>query len=101
MGVRFPPLAPIKLSISKEFFHMPNISKSEVKTLSSVERELSIVISGDSIRRELDRAYQRLGSQVKINGFRQGKVPRSILEQRYRADVEKDVLNDLLTKSFH
>lgn len=79
---------------------MSNVSKSEVKTLSSVERELSVVIFGDSIKRELDRAYQRLSGQVKLNGFRQGKVPRPILEQYYKAEVEKDVLNNILTKSY-
>lgn len=79
---------------------MLNLSKSEVKTLSSVERELSVVIFGDSIKRELDKAYQRLSGQVKLNGFRQGKVPRPILEQYYKAEVEKDVLNNLLTKSY-
>lgn len=79
---------------------MATMSKSEIKELSSVERELSIVILGDGIKSEMDRAYQRLSGQVKLKGFRQGKVPRPLLEQYYKADVEKDVLNRLLTKSY-
>jgi trigger factor len=79
---------------------MANLSRSEVKSLSSVERELSIVISSDGIKREIDQAYQRLSTQVRLKGFRPGKVPRNVLEHYYRADVEKDVLNRLLNKSY-
>ncbi len=79
---------------------MANMSRSEVTTLSSVERELSIVISSESIKREMDQAYQRLSTQVRLKGFRPGKVPRNVMEHYYKADVEKDVLNRLLNKSF-
>lgn len=79
---------------------MTGLSRSEVKTLSSVERELSIVVFSDSIQKEIDKAYQRLSTQVRLKGFRPGKVPRNVLEHYYRADVEKDVLNRLLNKSY-
>jgi trigger factor len=79
---------------------MANLSRSEVKTLSSVEREISIVISSESIKREMDQAYQRLSTQVRLKGFRPGKVPKNVLEHYYKADVEKDVLNRLLNKSY-
>lgn len=65
--------------------------RSEIKELSSVERELSIVIPHETVVRETDKAYQRLSQQVKLKGFRQGKVPRSVLEQFYKTDVEQDV----------
>jgi trigger factor len=72
---------------------MATPSKSEVKELSSVERELSIVIPSDAVRSEMDSAYQRLNQKVRLKGFRQGKVPRNVLEQYYRSDVEQEVLN--------
>lgn len=78
----------------------PNSHKSEVKELSAVECELSVMIPNVAIQMEMDKAYQRLSQQVHIKGFRQGKAPRLILEQYYRGDVEKDVLNKLLKASY-
>ncbi len=77
-----------------------NSYKSEVKELSAVECELSVMIPHSTIQLEMDKAYQRLAQQVRIKGFRQGKAPRHILEQYYRGDVEKDVLNKLLKTSY-
>ena len=73
---------------------------SEMKQLSSVERELSIVVPGAEVARELDRAYRELSQKVRIKGFRQGKVPRYVLEQYYKADTEQQVLERILGESF-
>ena len=66
--------------------------QSEIKQLSSVEHELSIVVPGTEVARELDKAYRELGMKVRLKGFRQGKVPRYVLEQYYKADTEQQVL---------
>jgi trigger factor len=58
--------------------------RSEIKDLSSVERELAIVVPGDTVAKELDRAYKELSMKVKLKGFRPGKVPRYVLEQYYK-----------------
>jgi len=79
---------------------MANLSRSEVKSLSSVERELSIVIPSDAIKREMDQTYSRLSNQVRLKGFRPGKVPRTVLEHYYKTDVEKEVLNRLVNKGY-
>jgi trigger factor len=75
-------------------------TKTEVKELSTVQKELSITIAGESVKKELDRAYRRLGQRVRLKGFRPGKVPRYVLEQYYKADVERDVLESLLNDSY-
>ena len=74
--------------------------KSEVKELSKVERELAITIPGDVIAKELDRAYRTLSGQVRLKGFRKGKVPRKVLEQYYKADTESKVLERVVEKSY-
>lgn len=74
--------------------------QSEIKQLSPVERELSIVIPGAEVAKELDRAYRELGQKVKLKGFRQGKVPRYVLEQYYKADTEQQVLERIVGQSF-
>lgn len=74
--------------------------RSDVKELSSVERQLSIVVPGDQVAKELDKAYQQLNGQVRIKGFRPGKVPRYVLEQYYKADTEQKVLERVVNNSF-
>jgi trigger factor len=73
---------------------------SEIKQLSPVERELSIVIPGTEVAKELDRAYRELGQKVRLKGFRQGKVPRYVLEQYYKQDTEQQVLERIVSNSF-
>jgi trigger factor len=74
--------------------------QSEIKNLSPVERELSIVIPGSEVAKELDRAYRELSQKVKLKGFRQGKVPRYVLEQYYKADTEQRVVERIVSQSF-
>jgi trigger factor len=79
---------------------MPVQIRSEVKALSPVERELAIVVPGAEVAKELDKAYRQLAQKVRIKGFRQGKVPRYVLEQYYKQDTEQQVLERLVGESF-
>ena len=45
-------------------------NNSEIKEISSVERELTITVPGESITDELNRAYQRMSQKVRLKGFR-------------------------------
>ncbi|MGA9524193.1 MAG: trigger factor [Myxococcaceae bacterium] len=74
--------------------------KVQVEELSPIERKLSIEVENQQVGKELDRAYSALGRQVKIPGFRPGKVPRRILEQRFKQQVEDDVMQGLVQRAF-
>ena len=74
--------------------------QSEVKQISSVEQELSVVVPGADVAKELDRAYRDLGQKVQLKGFRRGKVPRYVLEQYYKKETEQQVMERLLGRSF-
>ncbi len=74
--------------------------KVQVEELSPIERKLSIEVENQQVGKELDRAYSALGRQVKIPGFRPGKVPRRILEQRFKQQVEDDVMQNLVQRAF-
>jgi trigger factor len=74
--------------------------KVQVQELSPIEKSLSIEVEPAVVAKELDQAYAQLSRQVKIAGFRPGKVPRRILEQRFKAEVEDDVIRRVVTKSY-
>jgi trigger factor len=74
--------------------------KVQVEELSPVEKKLSIEVDGTRVADELTRAYTAIGKQVKLPGFRQGKVPRRILEQRFRGQVEDDVVQRVVQSAY-
>jgi trigger factor len=74
--------------------------KVHVETLSPIERKLSIEVEPAQVAAELGRAYHALGERVRLPGFRPGKVPRRILEQRFRGEVEDDVARRLVERSY-
>ena len=74
--------------------------KVTVEDLSSIEKKLSVEVPPEQVAAELDRAYNTLSRQVKIAGFRPGKVPRRILEQRFREQVEDDVIQRVVERSY-
>ncbi|MBZ4418229.1 trigger factor [Myxococcus sp. RHSTA-1-4] len=74
--------------------------KVQVEELSPIEKKLSIEVENSRVAEELNRAYSRLGQQVRLPGFRQGKVPRRILEQRFRDQVEDEVIQRVVQSAY-
>jgi trigger factor len=74
--------------------------KIQVEELSPVEKKLSIEVDSARVADELTRAYTTIGRQVRLPGFRQGKVPRRILEQRFREQVEDDVIQRVVQTAY-
>lgn len=74
--------------------------KVQVEELSPVEKKLSIEVDSTRVADELTRAYAAVGKQVRLPGFRQGKVPRRILEQKFREQVEDDVIQRVVQSAY-
>ncbi len=72
----------------------------QIEDLSPVEKKLAVEIPWEQVRVKLDRAYRALSSQVTMNGFRKGKVPRAVLEKRYGKAVHNEVAKELVQESF-
>ena len=56
--------------------------QSSVETLSPTRVRLTVEAPFDELKPEMDKAYRELGKQVRVQGFRPGKVPPRILDQR-------------------
>jgi trigger factor len=75
--------------------------KSDVETLSPTRVKLTVEVPFDEMKDSLDAAYGRIGKQVSIPGFRKGKVPARIIEQRFgRGAVLEEAVNDALPKAY-
>lgn len=73
--------------------------KVEVEHTEACQRRLRIEMPAERVKKELNAVYGGLQKRVKVPGFRQGKVPRSILENHYRHSVEQEVLQKLIPEA--
>ena len=71
-----------------------------VETLEKLERRITLTLSADALRNEVDSRLKRLAKTVKADGFRPGKVPLSVVAQRYGHSVQYEVMNDQVGEAF-
>ena len=71
-----------------------------VETTQGLGRRISITIPADSIDAAVKKELIEVAKKVRIDGFRKGKVPSHIINQRYGASVRQDVLGELMTRNF-
>jgi trigger factor len=70
--------------------------KLEMTELGPMKRALKIEVPADEVNSRFVKAYSELNRQVRVPGFRAGKAPLQLLEQRYSKTVEEDVIRDLV-----
>lgn len=71
-----------------------------VETTQGLGRRITITVAADSIDSAVKKELVEVAKKVRIDGFRKGKVPANIIEQRYCASVRQDVLGELMTRNF-
>ena len=75
--------------------------KSTVENLSPTRVRLAVEVPFDELKPSLDAAYKKIGSQIRIPGFRPGKVPTRVIDQRVgRAAVLEEAINDALPRVY-
>jgi len=75
--------------------------KSDVETLSPTRVKLTVEVPYEELQPSFDAAAQRIAKQVSIPGFRKGKVPARVIEQRFgRAAILEEAVNDALPKAY-
>ena len=75
--------------------------KSTVEQLSPTRVRINVEVPFDELKPNFDRAYRKLAGQVRIPGFRQGKVPPRVLESRIgRAPVLDEVVNEAIPAKY-
>ncbi len=70
--------------------------KMEVTELGPMKRALKIEVPVEEVAQRFVLAYKELNRQVRVPGFRPGKAPQALLEQRYSKAVEEDVVRSLV-----
>ena len=71
-----------------------------VETLEKLERRITLTLAAADINSEVEQRLKKLARTVKADGFRPGKVPMSVVTQRYGYSVQYEVMNDKLGEAF-
>jgi trigger factor len=72
----------------------------KVEEISPVKKKLSFEIPWDDVKKGLDEVYRDVAKTARIRGFRQGKIPRNILERHYKEHVEGETVTKLVNQFY-
>ncbi len=71
-----------------------------VETLEKLQRKMTLSLPVNTIETEVNTRLKKLARTVKMDGFRPGKVPMSVVAQRYGYSVHYEVMNDKVGEAF-
>jgi trigger factor len=75
--------------------------KSAVETLNPTRVRLTVEVPFDELKPSLDAAYKKIAQQVNVPGFRKGRVPARIIDQRFgRGVVLEEAVNEALPRFY-
>lgn len=72
-----------------------------VETTAELERKMTVQFQEDVIKEKVAAQLKKLAKDVRIQGFRPGKVPQRIIHNRFGKKVREEVLGELIKSSFY
>jgi trigger factor len=75
-------------------------SAVRIEDVSPVKKKIAVEIAWPDVKQELDDVFRKIGKTAKIKGFRQGKIPRPVLERFYKEYAEEETINNLVNRYF-
>ena len=71
-----------------------------IETLEGLQRRLTITVAADKIAAAYNEQLKGYAKNARVDGFRKGKVPHSIIEQRFGVAARQEVLSDEMQRAF-
>jgi trigger factor len=68
--------------------------------ISPIQKLVEVEIPADLISREANRVTSEFGRQAKVPGFRPGKIPMSVVRNRFAKEIQDEVVSRVLGESF-
>lgn len=72
----------------------------KVENLGTLTRKVTVTLAADTVQPKLNEAYDKLKREVKLRGFRRGKVPRNIIVKHYKSQVEGETGEKLVQDTY-
>ena len=71
-----------------------------IETLEGLQRRVTIIVAADKIEAAYKEQLKGYAKNARVDGFRKGKVPHSIIEQRFGVAARQEVLSDEMQRAF-
>ncbi len=71
-----------------------------VESTNNLERRMTVQVPAERVEKEVDKRLKSMAGQVKIDGFRPGKVPMKVVKQRFGQGVYQDVLGEVVQTTY-
>ncbi|MBI5237123.1 MAG: trigger factor [Deltaproteobacteria bacterium] len=78
----------------------PHSLKVNVEDLSAIKKKVNVLVSAESVDREIGAAYRQIRDHAVIAGFRKGSIPLNVLKAKYGAQVAEDVTVRLIEATY-
>ena len=71
-----------------------------IQTTSGLERKLTVGVPAERVDNEVNARLQKAAGNVRLDGFRPGKVPMKVMKQRFGAGIRQEVIQEVMSQSF-
>ncbi len=68
----------------------------EIEETGELTRKAKVTVPGGEFQSRVNKELRRLSTKVKLDGFRKGKIPMPVMQQRYGASVSREVIEELV-----
>lgn len=72
-----------------------------IETTQGLERRVAITVPAEVVEKAIAEEFKRTAKNVRVDGFRKGKVPAHIIESRFGESIRQEVLAGLLPRRFY
>lgn len=93
------PFSVVRPTVERPYLLEMNMTVT-VETLEKLERKITLTLSAQALQSEVENRLKRIARQVKMDGFRPGKVPLNVVAQQYGYSVQYEVMNDKVGEAF-
>lgn len=73
--------------------------KTEIKEVSSTQKEITIEIDADIVKKAYVKVSQKYASAASVPGFRKGNAPLDVVRMRFKEEIKNEVFQELLPKA--
>lgn len=73
----------------------------DIETLEGLQRKIILILSRSEIEKEVEKKLRQTQKKVRLDGFRPGKVPLKLVEDRYGQNTRNEVLNSQAHEKFY
>lgn len=71
-----------------------------VTDIDSCKKKIVVEVPPDTVTLEREKVYAQFGKNVRLKGFRKGKVPRTIIEKYYKDEIESEIIRNIIPDTY-